>query len=95
MAINSHELFLLNYRKLPGPTSLASDVPEFTRRSCELNQTFVSITQRVYRLLESHTRHGLSDPKALLNGPPIRILYTPVSQCPAVSEDVKVGVIVV
>ena len=61
MAINSQELFLLNYRLLPGPSSLASDVPEFTRRSCELNQTFVSITQRVYRLLESQTRHGLSE----------------------------------
>ena len=61
MAIDSQQVVLLNYRLLPEPSSLASDVPEFTRRSCELNQTFVSITQRVYRLLESQTRHGLEE----------------------------------
>ena len=63
MAISSQELVLLNYRLLPEPSSLASDAPEFIRRCCELNQTFVSIIQRVYRLLEreSQTRHGLSE----------------------------------
>ena len=59
MAINSQQQVVINYRLLPEPCSLMSDTPEFTRRCCELNQTFVSITQRVYRLLESQTRHGL------------------------------------
>ena len=61
MAIGSHQLVVLNYRLLPEPSSLASEAPEFTRRSCELNQTFVSIIQRVYHLLESQTRHGLNE----------------------------------